>query len=375
MSISFVCRCGKRLRAREDMAARRSMCPRCGAPVGIPSLDTPGDGRAGPMSRDEIARRNRGPVDPETADTSELGKAMIRVRRRRDSRTLNAPLDWRPLDAPLVCPPSQVDKPKKERRRRQRFSLETRWYHCFLYPLRAWSVILGLSCALAVFATAAIHLVPLLLEAETSTVGWMPLLLLVPPLLVLTVAVGFLDEVLVGAVAGEYLEVRWPTNDLRLIVRAVVRWITGLSAGPIVLLFVAGWFWMHCGDPALIDAIILAELVVIATVYWLLAVLASADQGRLGSVAPHHVGPLVLRLGDRLTWAALVPPVVFGCGWLAAAAQEEVDNEPMRAFLMFLGAWLMLLFSATFLLRLLGLACYQTRPKTAADELSEDEVE
>ncbi|HEY7307870.1 MAG TPA: hypothetical protein VH643_00785 [Gemmataceae bacterium] len=38
MSIKFICSCGKHLRARDEMAARRSMCPRCGAPVGIPSL-------------------------------------------------------------------------------------------------------------------------------------------------------------------------------------------------------------------------------------------------------------------------------------------------------------------------------------------------
>ena len=38
MSIKFVCSCGKHLRARDEMAERRSMCPRCGAPVGVPSL-------------------------------------------------------------------------------------------------------------------------------------------------------------------------------------------------------------------------------------------------------------------------------------------------------------------------------------------------
>jgi hypothetical protein len=373
MSISFVCRCGKRLRAREDMAARRSMCPRCGAPVGIPSLDDPGDGRTGAMSREEIAQRDRGGlVDPAEADTTELGKAMIRVRRRRDSRTLNAPLDWRPLDAPLVCPPSKVDKPKKERRRRQRYHLETRWYHVLLYPLRAWMVIIGLSCALAVFGTAAMRLVPLVMDTETSVVGWVPLLLLVPPLLVVAVVVGFLDEVLQDAASGEYVQVRWPTNDFARIVRGVARWLTCVAAGPLWLLLVANWFWINCGDPALIDSIILGELIVVAAVYGLLALLATADVDRIASVAPHHIGPVVVRLGGRLAWAALIPPVLFGCGWLVSAAQEVVETEPMHAFGMFLGAWLIALFSATFLLRLLGLACYHTRPETPADEKDEE---
>ena len=38
MTIKFVCTCGKHLKARDDMAGRRSACPRCGSPVGIPSL-------------------------------------------------------------------------------------------------------------------------------------------------------------------------------------------------------------------------------------------------------------------------------------------------------------------------------------------------
>ena len=39
MSIKFTCSCGKRLRARDEIARCRSFCPRCGQPVGIPSLE------------------------------------------------------------------------------------------------------------------------------------------------------------------------------------------------------------------------------------------------------------------------------------------------------------------------------------------------
>ena len=38
MTIRFVCGCGKHLRAREEMAARRVVCPGCGNLVGVPSL-------------------------------------------------------------------------------------------------------------------------------------------------------------------------------------------------------------------------------------------------------------------------------------------------------------------------------------------------
>src|SRR5687767_14255037 len=38
MTLRFTCTCGKRLRARDEMASRRSMCPACGRPVGVPPL-------------------------------------------------------------------------------------------------------------------------------------------------------------------------------------------------------------------------------------------------------------------------------------------------------------------------------------------------
>ncbi|HTU21712.1 MAG TPA: hypothetical protein VMG10_26985, partial [Gemmataceae bacterium] len=60
MSIKFVCSCGKHLRARDEMAARRSMCPRCGAPVGVPSLQPTHAGTmAAPLTPQERRRLNR----------------------------------------------------------------------------------------------------------------------------------------------------------------------------------------------------------------------------------------------------------------------------------------------------------------------------
>src|SRR5437763_16637048 len=51
MAIKFSCKCGKKLKARDEMAGRRSMCPRCGSPVGIPGLKpTHAGATLGPMS-------------------------------------------------------------------------------------------------------------------------------------------------------------------------------------------------------------------------------------------------------------------------------------------------------------------------------------
>src|ERR1700730_7391210 len=68
MSIRFICTCGKHLKARDEMAARRSVCPRCGRPVGVPSLQSSQRGApAGPLSPQERAQRGRS--SPETEPT------------------------------------------------------------------------------------------------------------------------------------------------------------------------------------------------------------------------------------------------------------------------------------------------------------------
>src|SRR5438128_1615719 len=66
MAIKFFCKCGKKLKARDEMAGRRSMCPRCGSPVGIPSLTPTYPGaRLGPMSLKDRLQfwRNRLPSE------------------------------------------------------------------------------------------------------------------------------------------------------------------------------------------------------------------------------------------------------------------------------------------------------------------------
>src|SRR5581483_11058359 len=65
MSIKFVCSCGKHLRARDEMAARRSVCPRCGAPVGMPSKQpTQRGAAAAPMTPAERWLSRRRPAAP-----------------------------------------------------------------------------------------------------------------------------------------------------------------------------------------------------------------------------------------------------------------------------------------------------------------------
>ena len=40
MSIPVVCKCGKRLRAKDEFAGKRTVCPECGQPLTVPGLPT-----------------------------------------------------------------------------------------------------------------------------------------------------------------------------------------------------------------------------------------------------------------------------------------------------------------------------------------------
>jgi hypothetical protein len=367
--ITFVCRCGKHLRARKDMASRRVLCPRCGSSVGVPSFQAnqPG-GLAGPLSAEEIDRRRMGSgVRPRPEEAAQgLGPITVRLRRSRNPNGLNTP-DWRPLDAPLVAPPPAVspaaDAPAPPPRRR-RWQLETRWHHCLTYPCRAWPLVAGLALALTALSAAAVLLLPHFHDFHPdSPEGWLPALLGLLPLAILGYTAGFLDLVLAGAAAGDYQDVRWPGCDLRLVVRSSVRWLVCFLAGPVVPAIVAYRFWMACGEPTFVDRAILAELALVTVGSWLLALLAVADADRLRAAAPPDVVALFVRLGPRAAVPLLVVPVLlFAAARLALAGIEDLHRDAASGVLLLAGAWLGVLFFGTFLMRLLGLWCYRSRP-------------
>jgi hypothetical protein len=360
VKITFVCQCGKRLRAREELARRRIMCPRCGSPVGVPSREQHSDGRAGPMSPEEIARRRRGKVDPEgpevVAAAAELGPINVRMRRRRHNLNLEGDPLWKPLDGPLVCKTDAQGRP--QRSKRLQWELETRWSQCLLYPLRALGPVAGLSLLLAVLTFVTVGLLPHLAEFQSdSAQGWLPLVVLVVPVLILGYTASFLDMIVTGALAGGAQEVGWPGLNMSLVVGGALKWLLCFLAGPVLPAAGALWYWFGCGDPLLLDNLILAEFLVASLAWWLLAILSVNEAHSLAGLAPWRVGALVHRMGWRVLPALIAPAAVLLLGWLAATAVEETHHEALAAFFMLVIVWFAILVVGTFLLRLLGVWC------------------
>jgi hypothetical protein len=344
MSIKFVCSCGKHLRARDDMAARRLLCPRCGAPLGVPSLQPTHAGTvANPMTPEE-RRRNarRRPPAPVAEDGICAATAVDAVRPPDTTLPSRGPVD-------LV---SLRRKPPRYR--------EPRWYHCLAYPCRAWPLVLGLGLAWAVWLACSVALAPVAHQAADPARPWvLAATWLLATLSLAGYTAGVLDCALVSAAAGEVLRVRWPGGDLLLIVKSLGRWLFAFLAGPVLLLGAGFAYWLHGGDLGPLDSLILAELGVLAVTYWALAVAAAAERERFLDANPLAVARLGYRLGARALVVPVAAAAVGAHGWLALAALATIHERGVAVVLL-LPCGVSGLFLATFLFRLLGMWCHRS---------------
>jgi hypothetical protein len=367
MAIKFVCSCGKHLRAREEMAARRSVCPACGAPVGIPSLQPthPGTGAA-PMSPKDRWRTRRvvprpdGPP-PDDAITA-AGGALT-------ARPAPPPIDWTEPELSADPTPLEVESvrlrqpPKPAPPRRGRWELETNGYQCLAYPFHVWRSVLGLAVLLTGLAGGVALLAPSLLQQppDAFTFWFVTLSLGLFLFTAVSYACAFLQSVLAAALAGQVHHPRWPGRDLKLAVRCGVLVLASFLAGPVVFAAAGLLYWLYGGRPQLVDWLILAELGAAAVAFWLLALVAVSRHGRLRDANPLRVADVTARLGWRpLGVVLLAAAVAVGHGLMTAFALQELHQDRLQGWLWLSECGLVGMFCATFLLRWLGVSCHRS---------------
>src|SRR6185295_19031319 len=93
-----------------------------------------------------------------------------------------------------------------------------------------------------------------------------------------------LSGVLALGIEGSLKIVSRPTFDDLL--RAAAQWIACLAAGPALFLIAAAVFWIHCGDPDVVDWIILLELVALASAILLAALVTTSPGGGFRRLHP-----------------------------------------------------------------------------------------
>jgi hypothetical protein len=341
MAIKFICSCGKRLRAREQMAARRSMCPRCGAPVGIPSLRPTHVGtRAAPLTPQERRRLRRDtPLDSIAPEPD----ATITVEDASASPT-TPPARRLPWRTPRV------------RRRRQ---LETHWYQCLAYPLLNWGLLLALASALSLLSGGIALMMPELPRFSAMPPReWLPYTTgLLVPLVLLAYVCGTVECALRSAVAGEGVGTYWPGRHVFSALKSGLRWLLCFLTGPVVLLGLAAYYWLYGGDWTSLDRAIVAELIVLAFAYWLLAVMCSAQSDRLRDANPLRVAQLLWYLRWRAVVPVLIAPALACLHGLVFFFGLGALHQHTAAWLLLVGCWFSGLFCATFLFRLVGVWC------------------
>jgi hypothetical protein len=366
MSIRFACKCGKHLRAGDTMAGRRTLCPKCGTLLSIPKKEEEGSGAAlarpvpipPPLTDPAL---NEGVTNPEADDAEDLGPILIRVRRKndKDPNRHHAGI-WMPLDPDRGPAPEKLPKPARKARRRYNWQLETHWYQSLGYPFRAWRVLTALAAAQTALIVWVVTLIP------RVSAGIVPIEPLEPLICCLTCVVfagytlGLFDCFLSCAGAGEYRLVKYPGIDLGM--PGAASWLLCFLAGPLVPGAFAVWYWQRCGDPDLLNVLILAQLAAVTIAYWLLEILAAREEGGWAA-SPVAVMKLLDRLGPRSLLAAVGGPLVgyYYLHFLVIGVKRWHVDGPFGLPSLVL-AGLIGMFTTAFLLRLLGVWSYRTRP-------------
>jgi hypothetical protein len=374
VALYFTCECGQDLRAGEERAGGRLRCPACGRGRPVPTLHTanralgidaaPARAAAAPMPRPAPPVPALRVVELPTDDavpprvrraTPRNEEDVYRLATRAEESTEDV---RKSIDRKEVC--RVLAEARKELKRRRQtttgWRLETRWFQCYEYPMRAFPVVLVLGILWAFVALWFLLLLP-----ETWTpldwLGELPLVPLAFPLLGYSTA--FLELTLRAGHAGRAGQVVRPPPALAAAVRGGTRAVVCFLAGPVVPVAVALYFWLHSGEWTWVDTAIVWELGFAAAAYWSLLLMAVARSDSLRDANPAAVARLLRYVGWRGVLAAgLLGAVVVGHGHLALVAVEEMQMGVHGWFLL-LGSFVSLHFWAVLLLRWLGVSRYR----------------
>jgi hypothetical protein len=178
------------------------------------------------------------------------------------------------------------------------------------------------------------------------------------PLVIFGYAAGLLEGALSCGITGEDRRVLWSGPDVKMAMKHAFVWLVCFLCGPVLLAGTALLYWIQCGDPEFLDQLILAELGTVAVCYWMFAILAVNQRGRLQDANPFSVADQIhgLRI-PALLLVFLATLVALVHARLLLSALGELRSDTGGAMLSLIGYWASALGWDTFLFRLLGAYC------------------
>ena len=235
------------------------------------------------------------------------------------------------------------------------------WRHYFLYPVRAWPILLGLAVVLTYLSTTVPFLLPKDFDSFTELVKNTATSIILATICqtVLGYAFVFLFLVLVSSTEGEMRPVYGVGRDCRHAVAGLSAWLVCFLAGPILPAAVAVWYVLRAEEPGPLDQIVIAELVFVAVIYWLLGFVAVGQSGRLKSANPLYVADVAMSVGWRALLLIATTGALAVAGYFSARyALGELALNLERTWLVLGATSFGMLYGATFLMRYLGLTCH-----------------
>ncbi len=238
-----------------------------------------------------------------------------------------------------------------------------------LYPLYAWPLCLALAVVMTPISAAVTLVLPALF-GEPPADPWTLAAVRISGLMLVVLIVGipgdFLNHVLTRAAGGEVELLRGWGNPLLAAMLSGAKWLGCFLAGPIVFATAAAAYWFDCGDPGLLDWLIIGELGIVAIAYQILALVALTDRGRLRDLNPLAIADLVHRLGWHALLAVLIAAaLLLADALLLGAGLGTLHAEPLIGWLLLAAGWIGAVFAGTFFFRLFGIWCHRSRPRAA----------
>jgi hypothetical protein len=341
MSVARFCVCGYLLPA----SGGTKPCPSCGRVMNPPATNIVVEMPREP--RDDI------PVVPLTFKAVEIGGTS----KQPPPISLDKPTDARSIEEDdYARRRSDIYREVREENRRLRRLREMRggpfgnqWpdagglQDCLMYPLKSivWVLILAWAWSVLVifgvnFAFRGIEY--LIANAMVFAAG--------------VIVLGFTHRLCQYAYASSRVGLTemlsWPSFKFAVELKAGLRGLVGLFAGPIPVAFLAGWFWLNGGRLQFVDHLILVELIAVALTWWLLIIVSSHE---FGSIHPRSI----LLWFDAYGWLPLIVmlvamTIVTFILWFMASILSVGLNEGFFIQSIFLPASLVWVFAILFLL-------------------------
>lgn len=329
MSITFTCLCGKRLKAQESSAGKRTQCPQCGEPVGIPLSSAP---TGPPVSRKEAARAAS---DPEAAKSATQNSATpakpVPQPSAPNGNSAATPKPYFMVDDDTPAPPPRI--PKSTRKAKSKPQPQTRglpagvqpgaaaeaasksleespadgielrrrprWYrlisrgryrgpsgmHEFGWSYGNSPLAATLAGLLTLTIGAGALVLPHAMQSYDATIG---LLILTVVALILTAGhvCSYLNQTIVNA--ARRLGSAINLDPVRTS-RTSLAWILAVLAGPILPAAGTYLYWLRIGLADPVDWVILAELIWLTFFWFTASLLSYGIDADLKSLLPQRV--------------------------------------------------------------------------------------